>query len=240
MSYGELEKVYDPTKVENKWYAFWEENGLFHADNTSPKEPFTIMIPPPNVTGMLTIGHILNNTVQDLLIRWKKMQGYETLWLPGTDHAGIATQNRVESALRSEGLDRHALGREKFLERVWAWRKEYGGIILKQLRKLGSACDWQRERFTMDEGLSLAVQEVFVRLYEKGWLYRGQRLINWCPQCRTALADEEVSYEEQQGHYWSIAYPLKDGSGEIVVATTRPETMLGDTAVAVHPQDHRY
>ncbi|OGB99362.1 valine--tRNA ligase, partial [candidate division KSB1 bacterium RBG_16_48_16] len=240
MSYGELEKVYDPTKVENKWYAFWEENGLFHADNTSPKEPFTIMIPPPNVTGMLTIGHILNNTVQDLLIRWKKMQGYETLWLPGTDHAGIATQNRVESALRSEGLDRHALGREKFLERVWAWRKEYGGIILKQLRKLGSACDWQRERFTMDEGLSRAVQEVFVRLYEKGWLYRGQRLINWCPQCRTALADEEVSYEEQQGHYWSIAYPLKDGSGEIVVATTRPETMLGDTAVAVHPQDHRY
>jgi valyl-tRNA synthetase len=240
MSYRELAKVYDPTKVETKWYTFWEENELFHADNTSPKKPFTIMIPPPNVTGMLTIGHILNNTVQDLLIRWKKMQGYETLWLPGTDHAGIATQNRVESALRSEGLDRHVLGREKFLERVWAWRREYGGIILKQLRKLGAACDWQRERFTMDEGLSRAVQEVFVRLYEKGWLYKGQRLINWCPQCRTALADEEVSYEEQQGHFWSIAYPLKDGSGEIVVATTRPETMLGDTAVAVHPHDDRY
>jgi len=240
MSSRELEKIYDPTLVEDRWYAFWEENHLFHADARSDRESYTIMIPPPNVTGMLTMGHILNNTIQDLLIRWKKMQGYETLWMPGTDHAGIATQNKVEAALRQEGETRYTLGREKFLERVWEWREKYGGIIFQQLRKLGAACDWERECFTMDEGLSQAVREVFVSLYEKGLIYKGNRLINWCPSCRTALADEEVNSIEEEGRLWNIAYPLAEGEGEIIVATTRPETMLGDTAVAVNPADERY
>ena len=240
MSQKILDKVYDPTVVENKWYKYWEDNHLFHADSSSPRDSYTIMIPPPNVTGMLTMGHILNNTIQDLLIRWKKMQGFETLWMPGTDHAGIATQNKVEAALRDEGTDRHQVGREDFLDRVWQWREKYGGIIFQQLRKLGAACDWDRECFTMDEDLSRAVRQVFVQLYEKGLVYKGRRLINWCPQCHTALADEEVESKEQEGKFWNIAYPLKDGSGEIVVATTRPETLLGDTAVAVHPEDDRY
>ncbi len=235
-----LDKVYDPRIVENKWYAYWENHRLFHADAKSSKPTYTIMIPPPNVTGMLTMGHILNNTIQDLLIRWKKMQGYETLWMPGTDHAGIATQNKVEAAIAQEGTDRHQLGREEFLKRVWQWKEKYGGIILRQLRKLGAACDWDRECFTMDENLSRAVREVFVSLYEKGLIYKGRRLINWCPRCHTALADEEVSYTDQEGKLWTIAYPLKGEKGEIVVATTRPETMLGDTAVAVHPEDGRY
>jgi valyl-tRNA synthetase len=240
MSLRELDKVYDPKQVENKWYAYWMEHRLFHAEETTNKPTYTIMIPPPNVTGMLTMGHILNNTLQDLLIRWKKMQGYETLWMPGTDHAGIATQNKVEAAIAKESLNRHILGREKFLERVWEWREKYGGIILQQLRKLGAACDWDRECFTMDENLSHAVRKVFVDLYNKGLIYKGRRLINWCPSCHTALADEEVTYNDEDGKLWNIAYPLQDGSGEIVVATTRPETMLGDTAVAVNPEDERY
>ncbi|MDZ7315700.1 MAG: valine--tRNA ligase [candidate division KSB1 bacterium] len=240
MSASAMEKIYNPLQVEEKWSAYWNKHKLFHADVHSKKPTYVIMIPPPNVTGMLTMGHILNNTIQDLLIRWKKMSGYETLWLPGTDHAGIATQNKVEQALAAEGLTRHMLGREKFLERVWEWKEKYGGIILKQLRRLGAACDWDREAFTMDEKLSRAVREVFVRLAEEGLIYRGTRLINWCPRCHTALADEEVNNREEEGGFWSIAYPLADGSGEIVVVTTRPETMLGDTAVAVHPDDPRY
>ena len=240
MNQKTLDKVYNPSLVEDKWYKFWEQGKYFHADAGTDKPTYTIVIPPPNVTGMLTMGHILNNTIQDLLIRWKKMQGFETLWMPGTDHAGIATQNKVEQALRAENLTRHDLGREKFLERVWEWKEKYGGIILQQLRKLGASCDWDREAFTMDENLSHAVREVFVSLYEKGLIYRGRRLINWCPACHTALADEEVENRDEEGGFWSIAYPLVDGDGEIVVVTTRPETMLGDTGVAVHPEDDRY
>jgi len=235
-----LDKVYNPSQVENKWYTYWMKNRLFHADPNTKNKPYTIMIPPPNVTGMLTMGHILNNTVQDLLIRWKKMEGFETLWMPGTDHAGIATQNKVEAALREEGMSRYDLGREKLIERVWQWKEKFGGIILKQLRKLGAACDWERERFTMDTGLSNAVKEVFIRLYEKGLIYRGRRLINWCPRCHTALADEEAPSRDINGKFWHIKYPIQDSGKFIVVSTTRPETMLGDTAVAVHPDDERY
>ncbi|MBN2102989.1 valine--tRNA ligase [bacterium] len=235
-----LDKVYHPAQVENKWYDYWMKNRLFHADPDSEKPKYTIMIPPPNVTGMLTMGHILNNTIQDLLIRWKKMEGCETLWMPGTDHAGIATQNKVEAALREEGLTRYDLGREKLIERVWQWKEKFGGIILQQLRKLGAACDWERERFTMDSGLSNAVKEVFIRLYEKGYIYRGRRLINWCPRCHTALADEEAPSRDINGKFWHIKYPVKNSGEVIIVSTTRPETMLGDTAVAVHPEDERY
>jgi valyl-tRNA synthetase len=235
-----LDKLYDPRKVEDKWYAYWMEHRLFHADPSGSSGKYTVMIPPPNVTGMLTMGHILNNTLQDLLVRWKRMEGKEALWMPGMDHAGIATQNKVEAALKSEGKTRHDLGREKLIERVWQWKETCGGIILKQLRKLGASCDWERERFTMDEGLSRAVREVFIRLYEKKWITRGRRLINWCPRCHTALADEEASATEVNGKFWHIAYPLEDGSGHVVVSTTRPETMLGDAAVAVHPEDPRY
>jgi len=235
-----LDKVYDPRKVESKWYDYWMDHKLFHANADSQKPRYTIMIPPPNVTGMLTMGHILNNTIQDLLTRWKRMDGSEALWLPGTDHAGIATQNKVEAALKDEGLDRHKLGREKLIERVWEWKEKYGGIILKQLRKLGASCDWDRERFTMDDGLSRAVKEVFIRLYEKGLIYRGRRLINWCPRCQTALADEEAPNIEKDGKFWHIAYPIQGSDQVVVVSTTRPETMLGDTAVAVHPEDKRY
>jgi len=235
-----LDKTYDPVSVESKWYSYWSENKLFHIEPDQVKSPYTIMIPPPNVTGMLTMGHILNNSIQDILIRWKRMDGFDPLWLPGTDHAGIATQNKVEAALKDEGSSRHELGREKLIERIWEWKEKYGGIILQQLRKLGASCDWERERFTMDEGLSKAVREVFVRLYEKGLIYRGRRLINWCPRCHTALADEEAPNHDVNGSFWHIIYPLEDGSGEIVVSTTRPETMLGDAAVAVHPDDERY
>jgi valyl-tRNA synthetase len=235
-----LDKVYDPKNVETKWYQYWEKNGLFHADAASEKPKFTILIPPPNVTGMLTMGHILNNTIQDLLTRWKRMDGHEALWLPGTDHAGIATQNKVEAALKDEGLTRHNLGREKLIERVWQWKEKFGGIILKQLRKLGASCDWERERFTMDAGLSRAVREVFVSLYEKGLIYRGRRLINWCPRCHTALANEEAPSIDVDSKFWHIAYPIQDSADFVVVSTTRPETMLGDTAVAVHPDDKRY
>ncbi len=235
-----LDKVYDPQKVEDKWYKKWEESGQFTVNPSSKKPKYSIVIPPPNVTGMLTMGHILNNTIQDLLTRWKRMDGYEALWLPGTDHAGIATQNKVEAALKKQGLTRYDLGREQLIKEIWEWKEKYGGIILQQLRKLGASCDWSRERFTMDEGLSNAVKEVFIRLYQKGLIYRGRRLINWCPRCQTALANEEVSYIDKQGTFWNIAYPLQGSKEYIVVSTTRPETMLGDTAVAVHPQDKRY
>ncbi len=235
-----LDKLYDPKNVETKWYQYWEKHGLFHADAASKKPKFTILIPPPNVTGMLTMGHILNNTIQDLLTRWKRMDGHEALWLPGTDHAGIATQNKVEAALKQDGLTRHDLGREKLVERVWQWKEKFGGIILKQLRKLGASCDWDRERFTMDDGLSRAVREVFVSLYEKGLIYRGRRLINWCPRCHTALANEEAPNKDVDSKFWHIAYPIQDSDQFVVVSTTRPETMLGDTAVAVHPKDKRY
>ncbi len=236
-----LNKVYDPSVVEERLYKQWEENGYFKAEPDSKKEPFTIVIPPPNVTGQLHMGHALDETLQDILIRYKRMAGYSALWVPGTDHAGIATQIKVEEYLReNEGLTRYDLGREKFLERVWDWKKQYGDRIIKQLKTLGCSCDWSRERFTMDEGCSKAVREVFVNLYEKGLIYKGNRIINWCPKCATALSDAEVSYEEEQGHFWHIKYMLEDGSGHVVIATTRPETLLGDTAVAVHPDDERY
>jgi valyl-tRNA synthetase len=241
MSEQNLAKAYNPAEVEKKWYSTWESRGYFHADVNSGKKPYTIVIPPPNVTGMLTLGHVLNNTLQDILIRFEKMRGRETCWVPGTDHAGIATQAKVEAQLKKEqNLTRHDLGREKFLEHMWIWKEKYGGTIIQQLRTIGTACDWERERFTLDEGLSAAVQEVFIRLYNKGLIYKGSRMINWCPKSCTALSDEEVIYKEEKGHLWHFRYPYSDGSGYVVVATTRPETMMGDTAVAVHPEDPRY
>jgi valyl-tRNA synthetase len=231
---------YDPHAFEEKWYAEWVGKGYFHADPTSAKLPFSIVIPPPNVTGSLHMGHALNNTLQDVLVRYKRMDGYEALWMPGTDHAGIATQNVVERMLAAEGTTREAIGREAFVSRVWTWREESGGTIIRQLRRLGASCDWERERFTMDEGLSRAVREVFCRLYEEGLIYKADYIINWCPRCQTALSDLEVEHEDTQGNLWHLSYPFEDGSGEVVVATTRPETMLGDTAVAVHPDDERY
>jgi valyl-tRNA synthetase len=231
---------YDPSSVEEKWYKYWRENGFFHAEVEKGKEPFCIVMPPPNVTGSLHLGHALDNTMQDILIRWRRMQGYNALWVPGTDHAGIATQARVEEQIAKEGKTKYDLGREKFLERVWEWKREYGGKITKQLTLLGSSCDWDRERFTMDEGCSRAVREVFVRLYEKGLIYRGSYIINWCTKCQTTISDIEVEHEEQPGGLWYIAYPMKDSDESVVVATTRPETMLGDTGIAVHPEDSRY
>ncbi len=235
-----LDKSYDPKKVEEKWYKIWEEKGYFEPTYDPEKPKFSIVIPPPNVTGVLHIGHALNNSIQDVLARYKRMDGYDVLWIPGTDHAGIATQNVVEREIAKEGLTRHDLGREKFLERVWQWKEQYGGRIIQQLKKLGASCSWSYERFTMDEGLSRAVREVFVRLWEEGLIYRGDYIINWCPRCQTALADLEVEFENVKGKLWYLKYPLEDGSGFIVVATTRPETMLGDTAVAVNPEDERY
>ncbi len=236
----ELAKTYDPRKVEEKWYKYWEENDLFHSEKDEENSPFTIVIPPPNITGILHMGHGLNNTIQDIIIRWKRMQGYNTLWLPGTDHAGIATQNVVEKQLSKEGKSRHEIGREAFIELVWKWREKYGSAIIKQLRNFGASCDWRRERFTMDEGLSRAVKEVFVRLYNDGLIYKGKYIINWCPRCQTALSDEEVEHEAEEGNLYYILYPFKDEEGGLVVATTRPETMLGDSAVAVNPNDERY
>lgn len=235
-----LAKVYNPQAVEEKWYQFWLKNNYFHESVDPATEPFCIVIPPPNVTGVLHLGHALDNTLQDILVRWKRMQGYNVLWLPGTDHAGIATQARVEENLAKQGISRQELGREEFLKRVWEWKQQYGGTIIKQLKRLGASCDWQRERFTMDEGCSAAVREVFVSLYEKGLIYQGSYLINWCPKCHTTISDIEVEHEEKEGSLWHIRYPFTDGSGFIEVATTRPETMLGDTAVAVNPQDQRY
>ncbi len=236
----ELPKAYDFRGVEEKWYRFWEERGFFKPKLAEDRPRFSIVIPPPNVTGKLHVGHALNTTLQDIMARYKRMDGYDTLWLPGMDHAGIATQNVVEKQLAQEGLTRHDVGREEFLRRVWKWKEEYGGAIIEQLKRLGCSCDWTRLRFTMDEGLSRAVREVFVRLWDEGLIYRGDYIINWCPRCHTALADIEVEHEPTPGHLWYIRYPLVDGSGYIVVATTRPETMLGDTAVAVHPEDERY
>ncbi|MBI2619463.1 MAG: valine--tRNA ligase, partial [Ignavibacteriales bacterium] len=236
----ELPKTYNPRDVEDRWYTEWETRKLFRATIRKDRTPYTIVIPPPNITGSLTMGHVLNNTLQDIFIRWKRMQGYEACWVPGTDHAGIATQNAVEKALAREGTDRHKLGRKKFLERVWHWREEYGRTIVKQLRKLGVSCDWDRERFTLDEGLSAAVREVFVRLYEKGLIYRGKYIVNWCPFHQTALSDDEVDHAEVNAKLYHIRYPIEGSKESVVIATTRPETMLGDTALCFHPKDNRY
>ena len=236
----ELPKTYEPQQVESRIYQMWQDGGYFHAEKDESKKPFTIVMPPPNVTGQLHMGHAMDATLQDTLIRFKRMQGYNALWVPGVDHAGIATQIKVEEELRKEGLTRYDLGREKFLERVWDWKNKYGNRIVEQQKKLGASCDWDRARFTMDEGCSKAVREVFVSLYEKGLIYKGSRIINWCPHCVTALSDAEVEYVDKPGHLWHIRYPLADGSGEVIVATTRPETMLGDSGVCVNPNDDRY
>ncbi len=236
----ELAKAYDPHEVEDRTYDFWVKNGFFHAEPDPKKKPYTIVIPPPNITGQLHMGHALDETLQDVLIRWRRMQGYSALWLPGTDHASIATEAKIVEAMKADGVTKEELGREGFLKRAWEWKEKYGGTIVGQLKKLGSSCDWDRERFTLDEGCSEAVREVFVRLYEKGLIYRGERIINWCPHCKTSISDAEVEYEEKDGNFWHFKYPLTDGSGFIRLATTRPETMLGDTAVAVHPDDERY
>ena len=236
----ELAKSYNPSEVEDKIYDFWVKENYFHSEIDKEKKPYTIVMPPPNITGQLHMGHALDNTLQDILIRYRRMQGYCTLWLPGTDHASIATEAKIVEAMRKEGLTKEDLGREKFLERAWEWKKEYGGRICDQLKKMGSSCDWQRERFTMDEGCNQAVKEVFVNLYNKGLIYRGERIINWCPHCLTSISDAEVNYEDQAGHFWHLRYQLADGSGHIDLATTRPETLLGDTAVAVNPNDERY
>ena len=235
-----MAKSYESKSVEQKWYEYWENNGFFKAEATSDKDPYCIVIPPPNVTGTLHMGHALNNTLQDILCRFKRMKGFNVLWQPGTDHAGIATQNVVEKDLAARGTDRHAVGREKFIELVWEWRKKYGGLIINQLRRLGCSCDWSRERFTMDEGLSKAVKEVFVRLYEEGHIYRGDYIINWCPRCHTAIAEIEVEHQEKESFLYYIRYPFQSGEGHLTIATTRPETLLGDTAVAVNPEDDRY
>ena len=236
----ELGKTFDPKIAEEHWFQRWIDLGYFKADPARPGPVFSIVIPPPNVTGQLHLGHALNVTLHDVIVRTRRMQGYNTLWQPGTDHAGIATQNVVERELAKEGKSRHDLGREDFVARVWQWRETYGGRILNQLRRLGASCDWSRERFTLDPGLSRAVTEIFVRLYREGLIYRALSLINWCPRCETALSDLEVDHKDTPGYLWYIRYPLADGSGAIIVATTRPETMLGDTAVAVHPDDPRY
>jgi valyl-tRNA synthetase len=236
----ELNKVYSPKEIEDKWYQNWEKNGYFSATTDEEKPNYSIVIPPPNVTGILHMGHVLNNTIQDTLIRFKRMSGYNTLWQPGTDHAGIATQNKVERKLAEQGLKKEDLGREKFLEEVWEWKEKHGGLITNQLRKLGASLDWERERFTMDEGLSNSVKEIFVKLYNDGLIYQGEYMVNWCPRCGTAIADDEVDHEEKKGSLWHIKYPIKDSDEEFVIATTRPETMLGDTGVAVNPNDKRY
>ena len=236
----ELEKNYNPAEIEDKLYSRWQEKKYFHAEVNRDKKPFTIVMPPPNITGQLHMGHALDNTLQDILIRFKRMQGFEALWVPGTDHASIATEAKIVEAMRKEGIQKEDIGREKFLERAWEWKKQYGGRIVSQLKKIGSSCDWDRERFTMDEGCNKAVKEVFVNLYNKGLIYRGERIINWCPKCLTSISDAEVEYEDQAGHFWHLRYKLADGSGYINLATTRPETLLGDTAVAVNPKDERY
>ncbi len=236
----ELAKVYEPQAVEDRLYRFWNEGDYFRAEVDQKKKPYTIVIPPPNITGQLHMGHALDNTLQDILIRWRRMQGRAALWVPGTDHASIATEAKIVEAMRAEGISKEDIGREAFLVRAWDWKEKYGGRIVEQLKKLGSSCDWSRERFTLDEGCSKAVREVFVRLYEKGLIYRGERIINWCPHCQTSISDAEVEYSEKDGSFWHLRYPLTDGSGWIELATTRPETLLGDTAVAVHPDDERY
>lgn len=236
----ELPKLYEPNEVEDKIYKYWMDNECFKASVDPKKTPYTIVIPPPNITGQLHMGHALDETLQDILIRWKRMRGYSALWLPGTDHAAIATEAKIVAAMAEEGLTKEQIGRDAFMERAWAWKAKFGGRIVEQLKKLGCSCDWSRERFTMDEGCNKAVREVFVNLYNKGLIYRGERIINWCPHCKTSISDAEVNYEDQAGHFWHLRYPLSDGSGYIELATTRPETLLGDTAVAVHPEDERY
>ena len=236
----ELAKAYEPKEVEDRIYDFWMKGKYFHAEVDPKKKPYTIVIPPPNITGQLHLGHAMDETLQDTLIRWRRMQGYSALWLPGTDHASIATEAKIVEAMRKEGISKEDLGREKFLERAWAWKDQYGGRIVEQLKKLGSSCDWDRLRFTMDEGCNKAVNHVFKKLYDKGLIYRGERIINWCPHCKTSISDAEVEFEEKEGSFWHLRYPLADGTGYIELATTRPETMLGDTAVAVHPDDERY
>ena len=236
----ELAKTYNPGEVEDRIYDFWMRGGYFHSEPDPGKKPYTIVIPPPNITGQLHAGHALDETLQDILIRWRRMQGYEALWVPGTDHASIATEAKIVEAMRKEGLTKEQIGRDAFLERAWAWKEKFGGRIEEQLKKLGVSCDWDRERFTLDAGCSKAVREVFVRLYEKGLIYRGERIVNWCPHCKTTLSDAEVAFEEKDGSFWHLRYPFQDGSGYLELATTRPETMLGDTAVAVNPEDARY
>lgn len=236
----ELAKQYNPSDVEDRTYKFWCDNKYFHAEVNPDKKPYTIVIPPPNITGQLHMGHALDNTLQDILIRWRRMQGYEALWLPGTDHASIATEAKIVEAMRKEGVSKDDIGRDGFLERAWAWKDQYGSRIIEQLKKMGSSCDWDRERFTLDDGCSKAVKEVFVNLYEKGLIYQGKRMVNWCPHCCTTISDAEVEYEDQAGHFWHLRYPFKDGTGCVELATTRPETLLGDTAVAVNPNDERY
>ncbi len=236
----ELAKQYDPKDVEDRIYKMWLDGKYFHAKCEEGKDTYTIVIPPPNITGQLHMGHALDNTLQDILIRFKRMQGYDTLWLPGTDHASIATEAKIVEAMKKEGITKEDIGRDGFLTRAWEWKRQYGGRIIEQLKKLGSSCDWDRERFTLDEGCNKAVREVFVNLYEKGLIYRGERIINWCPHCKTSISDAEVEYEEQAGHFWHLRYPFADGSGYLELATTRPETLLGDTAVAVNPNDERY
>jgi len=236
----DLAKQYDPKNVEDRIYKYWLDGKYFHAKCDPEKDPYTIVIPPPNITGQLHMGHALDNTLQDILIRFRRMQGYDTLWLPGTDHASIATEAKIVEAMRAEGISKEDLGREGFLKRALEWKEKFGGRIIEQLKKMGSSCDWDRERFTLDEGCNKAVKDVFVNLYEKGLIYRGERIVNWCPHCLTSISDAEVEYEDQAGHFWHVKYPLKDGTGFIEIATTRPETMLGDTAVAVHPDDERY
>ena len=242
----ELEKTYDPKQIEDRLYEKWESKGYFHAEVDPKKKPFTIMMPPPNIAGQLHMGHALDNTMQDILARYKRMEGYNVLWQPGTDHASIATEVKVIKALKEQGIDKHDLGRDGFLEKCWEWRKEYGGRIIKQLKKMGSSADWQRERFTMDDGCSAAVQKVFIKMFNKGWIYKGNRIVNWCPVCKTSISDAEVEYQEQASHFWHIKYPIIEDDGSVSTtrflefATTRPETMLGDTACAVNPEDPRY
>ena len=235
-----LAKQYDPSQVEDRIYQFWLDGGYFHTEADPDKKPYTIVMPPPNVTGQLHMGHALDNTMQDILIRTKRMQGYAALWVPGTDHASIATEAKVVEAMRAEGLTKEMVGRDGFLERAWAWKTKYGNRIVSQLKKLGSSCDWERERFTMDEGCSEAVKEVFVRLYDKKLIYRGNRMVNWCPHCNTSISDAEVEYEEKDGSFWHLLYPVKETGEMLELATTRPETMLGDTAVAINGDDPRY
>src|SRR5436190_2061273 len=236
----QIDKVYEPQRFEPAWAHWWIENGVFSASSRNTGRTFSIVIPPPNVTGVLHMGHMLNHTEHDVVVRWHRMLGFNTLWLPGTDHAGIATQMVVERQLKEEGISRLDLGREKFEERVWKWKCQSGGTIKKQMIRLGTSCDWSRERFTLDEGLSRAVRETFVRLYEKDLIYRGEYMVNWCPSCQTAISDLETVHEETQGHLWHIAYPVIGSDRKLIVATTRPETMLGDTAVAINPEDDRY
>ncbi len=236
----ELEGKYEPKNFEEEIYKNWEEKGYFKPDSDRTKVPYTIVIPPPNITGKLHMGHALDNTIQDILIRYKRMQGFNTLWVPGTDHAAIATEAKIVAKMKEVGITKEDIGRDGFLERAWDWKREYGGTIINQLKKLGCSCDWSRERFTMDEGLSKAVEYVFIKLYEKGLIYKGKKMINWCPNCNTSISDAEVEYEEEPTHLWHIRYKVKDEDRYIIVATTRPETMLGDTGVAVHPSDERY